>query len=282
MAMDMQTIEALYSEPTDAPLDHTGVSGYRTQTIKSGAALEVNACPIVINREMRRKMRGAVTSAAQERVNATNRWRRVARLLNANFGAGDVWITLTYNGACPEQDRARKDVRNFLDRVKRLRKKRGLPEFKYLGTIEHADGEGETVRLHHHIVMSGGLDRDELEGMWPHGYAQTRRLQPDPDYGLDGMARYIVKGARVHAMMRKPGVTRWRSWTCSRNLIQPRVTVADHKLSRRRVERMAADLPGAAKEIFERLYKGYRFLSVDVRTAGDFPGAYIYVRMVRD
>ena len=47
-------------------------------------------------------------------------------------------------------------------------------------------------------------------------------------------------------------------------------------------ERMAADLPGAAKEIFERLYKGYRFLDIDIRRAGDFPGAYIYVRMVRD
>lgn len=43
-----------------------------------------------------------------------------------------------------------------------------------------------------------------------------------------------------------------------------------------------ADLPGAAKEIFERLYKDYRFLDIDIRRAGDFPGAYIYVRMVRD
>ena len=47
-------------------------------------------------------------------------------------------------------------------------------------------------------------------------------------------------------------------------------------------ECMAADLPGAAKEICAGLYKGYRFLSGDVRTAGDFRGAYIYVRMVRD
>ena len=45
---------------------------------------------------------------------------------------------------------------------------------------------------------------------------------------------------------------------------------------------MAADLPGAAKEIFERLYKGYRLLNMDIRTAGDLPGAYIYVRIVRD
>ena len=280
--MDMQTIEVLYGKPVDAPLDHTGVSGYRTQTIRAGAALEVNACPIVINRQTRRAMRSAVTSAAQERVNAAHRWRRVSRLLNANFGAGDVWVTLTYRGDPPGQERARKDVRNYINRIKRLRDKRGLPELKYLGTIEHADGEGEQVRLHHHIVMSGGVSRDELEGMWTQGYAQARRLQPDPDYGLDGMARYIVKGGLAHQMTRKPGIRRWRSWTCSRNLAEPRITTADHKLSRRRVERMAADLPGAAKEIFERLYNGYRFLSVDVRTAGDFPGAYIYVRMVRD
>ena len=277
--MDTKAIEMLYTQPGDASVDNRGVSGYMTRTTRAGRQLDIDVYPIIKNRDVQRAMRTEAQRAAQERVNARARLRRVEGLLNANFDENDLWVTLTYRGECPGHERARKDVRNFLDRVKRLRKKRGLPELKYLGTIECADGEGEQVRLHHHIVMSGGLDRDEVEALWHEGYAQTRRLMPDPEAGLEGMARYIVKGERAHEMKRKPGVTRWRTWTCSRNLTEPNVTVSRHRISRRRVERLALELPGVAKEVFEKLYPGYCFVKMDVRMAGGFPGAYIYARM---
>lgn len=47
------------------------------------------------------------------------------------------------------------------------------------------------------------------------------------------------------------------------------------------MERLALELPGVAKEVFEKPYPGYCFVKMDVRMAGGFPGAYIYERMRR-
>ena len=282
MLVDMRAIEELFTEnPNGQPIKNAGVSGYRTKTTKAGKQLDVDCYPIFDNRAARRKLQSAKHQEAQQRVDQRNRWLKLKRLMDANFTEDDVEITLTYKGENVSREESGKMLRNYLRKVNRMRDKLGLDKLKYIAVTECADGDGNEVRLHHHLVMSGGIDRDTLEGMWVHGMSQTRRLKPD-DNGFEGFAKYLCKGAVKHKMVRQPQVTRWKTFTCSRNLKKPLVSIADKKLSRRRVEKIAAELPGAAKEVFEKLYKGYRFLTVDVRMSDQFPGAYIYVRMVRD
>ncbi len=50
-------------------------------------------------------------------------------------------------------------MQNFIRRVKRYRQKHDLPELKYVAVTEVGEKSG---RIHHHIVMSGGIDINTL------------------------------------------------------------------------------------------------------------------------
>ena len=61
------------------------------------------------------------------------------------------------------EERARKDIQNFIKRINRRRKKAGLENAKYIYILA-MDGY---KRPHFHILLSGdGVDRDELEELW--------------------------------------------------------------------------------------------------------------------
>ena len=246
-----------------------GTMGYRTRTIRAGKRLEVEVYPI-FGREQERRARAAkanMTGEAQRRLNLERSKRRFIRLADANFDEHDIHLTLTYKDA-PGYERARKDLRNFLLRVKRLREKRGLPELKYAGTIEGND-DGTRERIHVHLLMSGGVEREELEKIWAKGYANADRLKPD-GHGLEAIARYITKQQRNR-----------RKWFTSRNLKQPKERVSDTKMSNARIKRIAADFCGEARGIMEKLYKGYGFTEAKIYHSDIVDGVYIRVIMRR-
>lgn len=61
---------------------------------------------------------------------------------------------------------------------------------------------------------------------------------------------------------------------------QPKVTIADSKMTRRRAEKIASEeVP--AHEVFEKMYKGYAFNDIEVKYSDFVSGAYMYVRMKR-
>jgi hypothetical protein len=63
----------------------------------------------------------------QRKLNAKNSQKRLTRLMNANFTDGDLIMTLTYADGCyPTPERARKDMTNYIKRVRTYRKKQGL------------------------------------------------------------------------------------------------------------------------------------------------------------
>lgn len=251
-------------------LRNRSVSKYRVKTIRSGDMLEVEAYPLFDAPAGKRGKRKNSSTAAQKNLNNKNTKKRIVRLTNANFTNDDVWSTLTYdnNNLPADEEQAKKDMQNYLRRVKRHIKKHNLPDLKYIYVTEYSNTPGKKVRIHHHIITNF-RDRDTLEDLWHGGgRSHTRRLRAD-DYGFEGLVRYITKDVRET-----------KRYSVSRNLTKPKVTVADSKLTRRRAHKIATQEVDA-QEIFEKMYEGYKFNDIDIKFSEWTSGAYLYVRMKR-
>ncbi len=255
----------------DMPTEiRVGRMGYRTRTIKAGPRLEVEIFPI-FGREDAGKARAAKTNQTPEKVQRNNderSKRKLIQLIDANFDEKDIHLTLTYMGTPPAYEQAQTDVKNFLRTVKRKREKSGLDPLKYIYTIEDNE-DGARKRIHVHMVMSGGIDRQELESIWGKGYANADHLQPNEN-GLEALARYITKQQKNR-----------RKWARSRNLKKPKQRTSDTKVSNARVKRLATDFPNSAKEIMEKLYPAYTHVQTFMRYSDLVDGAYIRCVMRR-
>ena len=233
---------------------------YATKTIKSGKVLEVEIYPwfnrkadiphIQYERPDNRK--------AQNSLNSKKSRRRLIRLVNANFGEGDYWITLTYRDDCyPEsEEAAKRHLTNYIKRVNRRRKRAGLENARYIYIMEWEEGP-EGTRCHFHLLMEGGIDRNELEDMWKFSVVNdTSRIHPDGD-GITGLAEYLAKKQR-----RKKGQ---RHWNSSKGLKQPEESVSHSKTRKKQVEKMVRDYE-EIRAYFEkdRAWKQYEFVDAEV------------------
>ena len=262
---------------------------FRTKTIKSGDVLEVEVYPIWPTRSEERRAKEKVTKAAQAAVNDRNARKRLDRLVNTNFGTDDLLVTLTYAGAAPDPEQGAKDIRNYLRRVKYWRKKHGLPEMKYIYVQEWEEEDPQmspqqlvfegmqssflepvkAKRVHHHIIMSG-MDRDAAEGLWKKGRVNSRKLQPD-EFGLRDLTGYLLKAPKTK-----------KRWYGSRNLAEPKITVSDHKFSRRQIWKLAEGFTEAGS-VLRKVYPGYVPSAEPViRTSEFVSGFYLYARMYKN
>lgn len=268
-----ETEDSLLAEywRTEATGTRIGSMGYRTRTIKAGTRLEAEVYPIFgrSQEQTARREKQNITRERQQQLNTKRAKRRLVLLMEANFCYDrDIHVTLTYAGSEPDMKRCRKDVRNFLNRVKRQREKRGLEELKYIYTIGHDRDQ----RIHVHMVMNGGISRDELEKMWGKGYANTIRLQAQGG-GLQGMANYLY---RQNEKARDNGEREGcHMWSGSRNLKKPKEHVSDSKMSNRKVKMIAQHFGTAAHEIMAKVYPGYSLEHVQVQFSDVVDGVYI-------
>ena len=260
-------------QPSEIPV---GKMGYRRSVVLAGDRMECEIYP-VFGREDEQKARAAkknITTMKQKRLNDERARRRLILLADANFGEKDIHLTLTYRTA-PNLEQCRKDLRNFLLRVKRYREKLGMDPLKYIYTIEgkRENSQGAGVnRIHIHMLMNGGVSRERLEEMWEMGYANADRLQPT-ERGLEEIASYIIKEAR-----NKDGA---RKWSASRNLVQPKRRTTDAKTPKRIVKLIAHDIRNEAKEQTEKLYPKYQFVDCKVYYSDQIDGVYIRILMRR-
>ena len=261
---------------TEPSAIRVGTMGYRTRTIKAGDRLEAEVYPI-FGREKEKRLRKEKKNRTPDRVfrnNINRAKRRLVLLMYENFQVNDgIHLTLTYAGNnLPTYEQAKRDVKNFTRRVKRLREKRGLPELKYIGSIGHDSDQ----RIHIHCAMSGGISRDELEAIWGKGIANAMRIQ-DFGGGLQGLANYLYKQNEREKM--KGNRANMKAWFCSRNLKQPKEHVSDSKMSRARVKAVAFDFQNEAKVVMERVYPGYVYDSCTVFYSDVTDGVYIRCTM---
>lgn len=248
-------------------------AGYRTTTTEAGRMIEVDIYPTFnVRHDMPRTKRGRESRPAQKNLNDKRARRYLNQLASANFGKGDLWGTFTYRaGEEPESiDDAEKKFGNFIRRINRRRKRAGKENIKYIYVTEWEDGE-KGVRCHHHAILSGDVDRDEIEQLWYHGdRTETKRLAPDPDTHIAGLVHYITKDPK--------GKKRWKT---SKGLKKPTITRSYSKFGKTKVRKMACDYTLLESEL-KKKYKNARFVDAKVYQNEINGGFYIYARMVRD
>lgn len=238
-------------------------SKYREVRYFCGEFLDAQYFPVYKKTKSKRG-RFQPTGECQARLNEKNSRRRLTRLVHANFCHRDLALHLTYKDECmpDSEEAAKKDLRNFFRRVRRLYKAAGV-EFKYISVTEKGSRSG---RVHHHLIVTGGVSRDDLEALWTAGRANTKRLQFD-DNGLVGLSVYMTKQKLY-----------FRRYNCSRNLKDPDKTkkVSDQRVSRKRAGLICNF---EDRESLEKLYPGYRLLGVEY-IISDLTGEYYaYVRL---
>ena len=249
-----------------------GRMGYRSHITLAGPRMECEIYP-AFGRADEIRVRAAKTNVTPEKMRKLNEKRAVrhlAQLLDANFSEKDLHVTLTYRGDPPTMDQCRRDMRNYIGKLKRYREKMGLDPLKYIWVMEGGwddmGGYGKQ-RLHIHMVTNGGISREDMEAMWERGYANSDRLQPQEN-GLEELAKYISK-------QRQKG----RRWCASRNLTQPLERKTDARVSNAAVKRIAYDIRNEAKEEMEKRYPSYRFVDCQVYYSDVIDGVYIRVLM---
>jgi hypothetical protein len=216
-----------------------------------------------------KRTRRKPSTEAQKKLNQRHREEKLVRLLHANFTEEDLEIHLTYRVPQPESDEeAKRDLNNFLRRVKRHAEKQGLGKLKYIAVTERGKRGG---RYHHHVTIGlaegGKLDRDTLEKLWSKGYANSRRLQFDKD-GLRGLGHYIVKSPVGK-----------KAWTASKNLVDPEPRTRDGRISKRKARELADHIQDSGR--FEELYPGYLLSNAEAFHNEVNGGCYLVARFYR-
>jgi len=261
---------------------------YREKKVDCGRYREVDIIPRTDSAERavrgKRRKRQRVSEPKQKDLNEKNSKRYLVQLGNGNFGAGDLHVTLTYSAKhLPRTvEEAERRIGNYLNRVAYRRKKLGLPPLKYILVTEYGyakddpDHEGSPVRIHHHVIMNAGLDRDEVEMMWTAerinytverlGYVHADRIQINEN-GIEALCKYVMKNPR--------GKKRWSS---SRNLVRPvEQPPADHKHTKKKVEALAKS-NDRGLDFFQKRFPGYTIAEIRPEYYEE-TGWHIYLKM---
>lgn len=150
-----------------------------------------------------------LSTEKMEEYNCLEAKRRCARMVNTNFKEGDLFLTLTFRERVDIKTALRL-FRNFIDRLKRLRKRKGYAELKYLYVVER-----KNKREHVHLLINKmDISMKELSEVWGLGRVMVSILEPGGDY--TGLAFYITKENYKEYGKR---------WSGSRNLEKPKVKV---------------------------------------------------------
>lgn len=245
---------------------------YREKKYICGEYLDVYIYPVfeMGPRKGRRAARRKPSTEVQKKLNQKHRQEELTRILHANFTPDDLEIHLTYEVQPESDEEAARFLRNYIRRIKRLRKKMDLTPLKYVAVTERGKKGG---RYHHHITVNGGIDRDTLESLWPHGYANSRRLQFTEE-GVAGLARYITKS--VPEDEETPGK---KAWSCSKNLVHPEPRTRDGRISGKKARELDENKQDSAR--FEKLYPGYLVSEVEAFHNDVNGGCYLSVRLYR-
>lgn len=222
----------------------------------------------------------------QEKYNKNKAVKEATFLINENFDGNDNILTITFapEFAPQSEDEARNLLINYIRRLKRfrlkeliqvtqaletlpdtkaladqrkaleLKKKKLSAPFKYFYVIEKVTYQRGKYKgknnWHYHLLLTGGVDRKDLENMWSYGIrCNAGRFQPER-FGPEAMAKYMMKDPQGS-----------KRFACSRNMDRSykNPKIKKSKLSPCGLEKIAKQRCDD-REYWEKRYKGYRFL----------------------
>lgn len=200
----------------------------------TGNYMEIELFNLAPNRKpFDRARRIKESTPAQKNLNDKKSRKQFRRILHLNFTRKDLALTLTFDdNNLPESEKdALRMINNFIRAIRRMWDKRfPMKPFKYIYVFSETDGEtGEVKRKHFHLIMSGGLDRDEIENKWKYGYANADRLRFS-EAGIEPLAEYMIRQAS--------GKRRWKG---SNNLIKPEPITSDRANTKSDIEKIRRD-----------------------------------------
>lgn len=249
----------------------------------SGKLLEIDIYPVWKNGHRVPEKMPALSLPEQIKYNHRQCEKKLIRLVNVNFDSEDIIMHPTYSpeNAPLDEEKARRDLKNYLSRIKRKRiselkkviklldelpntqtfetlrqkltaqKKKLEAPFKYIYVIEtviYQRGPYKGLEnFHFHLFVTGGLDRTVYEDMWKGGIrTNADRFQPKK-YGPEAIAKYMAKSHRAGS----------KAYVCSRNIEDPDKEIKKTRLKPGGLERLAKQRADD-KEYWEKRYKGYK------------------------
>ena len=244
---------------------------YREKKYVCGRFVDVYIYPTYPRPQMpgakRRRKRGP-TREVQKKLNQRHADEKFARLAHKNFSEKDLALELDYAINPPENKTAMQDLQRFLRKIRYRYRKAGI-ELKYLWVLEVS----KTGRYHFHMILTGGIDRDELEKLWGHGWANTKRLQFDR-HGLAALSKYMTKSHRREEETR---VT-YRSYNGSKNLVDPEPEISDSRIRSRKRAAAMADMDW---NTWNELYPGFELVDLEPFCSDEYGSVYIFARLRR-
>lgn len=255
---------------------------YATKEQYAGEQLEVEFYPEFTKMQAKeagiRPIDRKKQQKAQKELNGKMARKHFWALCEHNFKNGDLWITLTYSEEPASIDVAIMNIQRFLRNVNAKRKRRGLPNAKYVYVTEEVSEDERIVRIHHHLLMDGMLDVDTVMNTWKHGGRNEYRRVEKDENGIVGATSYMTKP--IADTKRRKHKRRWNSST---NLQKP-PQKKHHQTRTRDINKMITD-HDYIKEYMETAktrsgklrYEGYTYVDANVYF-NSFNGRY-YVRV---
>lgn len=160
---------------------------YIKETVWTGDVIEVTKTMAVnLSKRSRRNPKSYPSPERVIKSNERKAEKKLRWLLNTNFGPGDLHCVLTYgvDEEAPGVEEARKELANFLRRMKREYKKQGK-EMKAVYVTEY-----KAKRIHHHVILND-IDTKIIQKQWKKGRTHDTRLDDGKDY--ERLAAYLIK-----------------------------------------------------------------------------------------
>lgn len=226
---------------------------YRQKRYETGNYLEVEIYP-KSDKETKfaRRRKEKESTPAQKGLNEKKSQRYLVRLIHNNFEEGKtLLLDLTWeNGKLPQtRNEALREIRNFIARIRRYRKKMGLDELKYVYVLSNMDNMERKTRYHVHMIIND-MDRDAVERLWKKGRCNSDRAQFD-ECGLTGRVLYMKRQTKGE-----------RSWGSSTNLKKPEAVISDNAV--RYAHAVAMENNPEDRAFFEKKYPGWVFTDCTV------------------
>lgn len=217
------------------------------RTYEAGAVGEKTKFFIPGKRPTGKDRRREKSEIKKQEQNEYSSKKQLARLINSNFGAGDILLGIDYSDAglkkifaalyrseeyklADTEEKRDMEFRAadhaaalYIRRLKRELKKDGV-ELRYILVTSDMDGDTkERVRVHHHIIVNAEAG-EKLTAKWGHGSVDIKKLSQQGDY--TPLAEYLMNQVRRIENVNK--------YVSSRNLIRPqpkdRVALSDAPL----------------------------------------------------